>query len=69
MAKTAVRKFSASTDVQCVPAAAAAAAQEEFYTALPCSDAEMTQEPGFIFGIRNTDAGAGDGSWRKPTGC
>eukprot|EP01046_Picozoa_sp_COSAG06_P103266 COSAG06_NODE_49438_length_325_cov_0.915929_1_plen_35_part_01 len=31
-------------------AAAAAAAQEEFYTALPCSDAEMTQEPGFIFG-------------------
>jgi hypothetical protein len=66
VAKTAVRKFSASTDDECVPAAAA---QEEFYTALPCSDAEMTQEPGFIFGIRNTDAGAGDGSWRKPTGC
>lgn len=44
--------------------------QEEFYTALPCSDAETTQEPGFIFGIRGTDAGAGDGNnWRKPRGC
>ena len=44
--------------------------QQEFYTALPCSDAETTREPGFIFGIRDTDVGAGDGSnWRKPMGC
>ena len=41
--------------------------EAEFYTALACSDADRTDVPGFVFGIRGNDAGGND--WQKPASC
>lgn len=44
--------------------------QDEFYTALPCSDAATSTQPGFIFGIRTGGPQPdGPGAWQKPAGC